>query len=138
MSKGLTKQQKSQAKDKMKEMAMQDNSVSPEEMKKLEEMMKIAKMPIELKDSDIQMGEGEVDVRKLSEESYKQLIFRLFTLNNVYVRDLCTSLIDVMRLMMILLEKLGIDDVPTAMDQLMDKLSKQMKSKQMKSKQKLN
>lgn len=129
-AKGLTKEQKSRAKDKMKEMATADLNVSPEEQKKLEEMMNIAKMPIQLTDKDIKLGEGEVDIRKLSDENYKQMIFRLFVLNNVYVRDLCSSLVDVMRLLMLSLKKQGYENITEAIDELMTDLQKQVKPQQ--------
>lgn len=125
--KGLTKEEKSRAKEQVKEMATQDLKVSPEEMKKIEEMMKIAKMPIELKDKDIQLGEGEVDIRKLSDENFRQMIFRLFVLNNVYIRDMRTSLVDVMRLLILSLKKQGVEDVTKALDDLMVELANQVK-----------
>lgn len=128
--KGLTKDEKSEAKQKIKDLATEDLKVSPEEMKKLEEMMKLAKMPIEMKDSDVKLGEGEVDIRKLSDANFKQMLFRLFVLNNVYIRDLCSSMIDLLRLVMLLLKKLGVEDVTKAMGDLMEELSNQVKSQQ--------
>ena len=124
--KGLTKEEKTRGKEKVKEMATKDLTVSPEEMKKIEEMMTIAKMPIELKDKDIKLGEGEVDIRQLSDANFKQMIFRLFVLNNVYIRDLCTSLIDTMRLIMLSLKQQGVENITQAIDDLMTDLSKEV------------
>lgn len=126
-SQGLTKEEKARGKEKVKEMATKDLKVSPDEMKKLEQMMAIAKMPIELKDKDIKLGEGEVDIRKLSQENINQMFFRLFVLNNVYIRDLCTSLIDTMRLIMLILKNQGMDNITKALDDLMTELYQEVK-----------
>ena len=125
--KGLTKEQKSTAKQKMKDIAMKELKVSPEEMKKIEEMAAIAKMPIVVKDSDIKLGEGEVDIRKLSDENFKQMLFRLVVLNNVYMRDLCSSMIDLLRLVMLSLKNSGVENITKAIDDLMTDLSKEVK-----------
>lgn len=126
--KGLTKEEKVRAKDTMKKMATAEMNVSAEDAKKMKEMMSIAKMPIEIKDSDIKMGEGEVDIRKLSDENYKQMLFRLFVLNNVYVRDLCASMVDLLRLVMLSLKQQGVEDVTKAIDDLMAELAKNVKN----------
>ena len=103
---------------------MKELNLSEGEVKTLEDMMKAAKMPIRLKDKDIQMGEGEVDIRGLSEANVNQMMFRLFCLNNVTLNSIDQSLTDVLRLLLVLIKKLGIDDITRAIDELEQDLKK--------------
>lgn len=128
--KGLTKEEKSRAKEKAKDMRTEQVKVSPEEMKKLAELMEIAKMPIKLKDKDVQLAQGEVDIRGLSEDNKFQMFFKLFVLNNLYLNDVVSSLVDIMRLLMILLKKQGVEDIEKSMEDLLTELSNKIKNKQ--------
>ena len=126
---GLTKEQKQEAKNKLKDMAMKEAGVSAEDVKKVQEMFELAKMPITLKGKDIKLGEGEVDFRKLSQENQMQMMFRYLTLNNIYLKDLCTSMIDLMKLMMVSLSKSGVEDITKAIEDIENKLRKEAQSK---------
>ena len=118
MAKGLTAEEKKELKAKAKQTAMEELGVSEEEMDKIQDMLKLAQMPIELKDGDVKMGKGEVDVRKLNDQNFRQMVWRLLILNNLYTKDISSSLIDIMKLIMLVLKRLGCEDIIKATDDL--------------------
>lgn len=126
---GLTTSEKARANTKSAEIAMKDKKLTKEQSKKIAELMNIAKMPIVLKDGDITMGEGEVDIRKLSHASLNQMMFRLMILNNLYLKDIATSFIDVLKLFMVVLDKNGVEDIAQSIEDLENKIKKQGVSK---------
>jgi len=128
MAKGLTTEEKKELKAKAKQTAMEELGVSEEEMDKIQDMLKLAQMPIELKDSDVKMGKGEVDVRKLSDQNFRQMVWRLLILNNLYTKDISSSLIDIMKLIMLVLKRLGCEDIIKATDELDKELLAKTKS----------
>lgn len=121
---GLTKQERARVKEIAKEKAMKELGIDKAELKTIEDMMKMAKMPIHLKDKDIELGEGEVDIRGLSQANINQMFFRLFCLNNVTLNSIDQSLTDVLRLMLVLLKRLGVEDITKAIDDLEQDLKK--------------
>ena len=94
----------------------------------LEDLSREAKMPIKLKDGDIELGEGELDIRELSKKSKEQLFFRQAVLNAVYLRQVVQSQVDLLRLVMIILKKLGVEDIIQATDDLQTELAETIKS----------
>lgn len=126
---GLTTSEKARANTKATEIAMKDKKLTAQQAKKIAELMDIAKMPIVLKDGDITMGEGEVDIRKLSHASLNQMMFRLMILNNLYLKDIATSFVDVLKLFMVVLDKYGVEDIAQAVEDLENKLKQQDISK---------
>ena len=126
---GLTTSEKARANTKATEIAMKDKKLTAQQAKKIAELMDIAKMPIVLKDGDITMGEGEVDIRKLSHASLNQMMFRLMILNNLYLKDIATSFVDVLKLFMVVLDKYGVEDIAQAVEDLENKLKEQDISK---------
>lgn len=126
---GLTTSEKARANSKATEIAMKDKKLTKEQSKKIAELMNIAKMPIVLKDREITMGEGEVDIRKLSHASLNQMMFRLMILNNLYLKDIATSFVDTLKLFMVVLDKYGVEDIAQAIEDLENKLKKQDISK---------
>ena len=93
----------------------------------LEDLSREAKMPIKLKDGDIELGEGELDIRELSKKSKEQLFFRQAILNAVYLRQVVQSQVDLLRLVMIILKKLGVEDIIQATDDLQTELAESIK-----------
>lgn len=126
---GLTTSEKARANTKATEIAMKDKKLTAQQAKKIAELMDIAKMPIVLKDGDITMGEGEVDIRKLSHASLNQMMFRLMILNNLYLKDIATSFVDALKLFMVVLDKYGVEDIAQAIEDLENKLKEQDISK---------
>jgi len=127
--KGLTTKEKQQVKAALKEDALKQTSATPEETKKLADMLELAKMPIVIKDKDIKLGPGEVDFRQVSDLNARQLLFRYLTLNNVYLKDIRDSLIDIQKLLMILAKTQGVTDIIKATDEIVEELRKETEKK---------
>ena len=122
----LTKEQKAELKESAKKIAMKEFDLKEEDALLLEQAMKEARMPVSLTDKDFKCGEGELDIRKLSPENINQMMFRMATLNVVYGRQLAQSLVDIMRLLMLILKKLGYEDIIKATDELLEELKKSL------------
>lgn len=127
--KGLSKQEKTKAKEQLRQQALKESGISEEDAKKITELFDLAQMPITLKDKDIKLGKGEVDFRELSDKNLKQMLFRYLTLNNLYLKDIRDSFVDVLKLLMILLGKQGVSDITKAIEELENKLREETSSK---------
>ena len=86
-------------------------------------------MPHKMKDSEFKLGEKELDIRGLSSANRLQMIFRALMLDSVYSKQILTSMIDITRLLMILLDFLGVEDIVQSTDDVIDKVAKQNKLK---------
>ena len=73
------------------------------------------------------MGERELDIRGLSSKNRDQMLFRMLVLNNVYQRQNALTLIDIMRLMMILLKQMGVENIEKAIDDLIQEQTQKIK-----------
>lgn len=122
----LTKEEKKQLKDSAKKVATKEVEMKEHDKELIEQALKEAKMPVHLTDKDFKLGEGELDIRKLSAENVAQMMFRMQMLNVVYGRQLAQSLVDIMRLIMIVLKKLGCDDIIKETDDLLEELKKRV------------
>lgn len=122
----LTKEEKKQLKDSAKKVATKEVEMKEHDKELIEQALKEAKMPVHLTDKDFKLGEGELDIRKLSAENVTQMMFRMQMLNVVYGRQLAQSLVDIMRLIMIILKKLGCDDIIKETDDLLEELKKRV------------
>lgn len=122
----LTKDERKQLKESAKKMATEQLELSEHDKEIIETALKEAKMPVKLTDKDFKCGEGELDIRKLSQENLNQMMFRMATLNIVYGRQVAQSLVDVMRLIMIVLKKLGCDDIIKETDDLLEELKERV------------
>jgi len=106
-----------------------DTQLDEKGKKLLEDLSREARMPIKLKDGDIELGEGELDIRDLSKKSKDQLFFRQAILNSVYLRQVVQSQVDLLRLVMIILKKLGVEDIIKATDDLQTELTESLVNK---------
>lgn len=108
----LVKNAKEKFANDLKEKEVKDKlSFSDEDAKTFEEMCELAKMPIKYNDSDFKLGERELDIRELNAKNLKQLQFRLQVLENVYLKGISDSLIDLMRILIVIGKKVGVNDI---------------------------
>lgn len=131
----LTEKDVKKVQDAIKEAQLDATKLSPENQRLFEEMLKVADMPIVINDKDMKLGKQELDVRELSRRNYRQMEFRQLVLNNVYLKQVVMSLTDVLRLLMVLLNKLGVEDIEGATDDVISKIEEIQRKKQ---EQKLN
>ena len=99
----------------------------PKETERFKELLAQCKLPVEIEDKDFAMGEGELDVRKLSDANYRQLMFRVNVLKANHLRDISQTLVDVERLLMLVLKAQGVEDIGKALNGLFEELGKKVK-----------
>ena len=105
----------------------QTTTISPKDEEKIKAFMEKMNMPIELKDEDIQMGAREIDVRNLSVKAYRQLMYKFTVAESSILNSVDQSLVDIQRLLMLVLKKMGAKDVVGELDELCEELQKQAK-----------
>ena len=114
--------------DKMKEDikkgVIAESQATPEMEELYNEALKVADMPVAMKDEDFILGKQELDIRGLSKENQVQMMFRQFTLMIVYLKQIMTSVIDFTRLEMVIADKLGVEDLIQATDDILEKTKK--------------
>lgn len=121
----ITEEDVEKVKEGIKEEVIKQNGIDEEQAKLYNEMLNEAQMPVEMKDEDFKLGVQELDIRGLSKKNKEQMFFRAMVISNVYCKQILTSLIDTTRLLMIIADKLGIEDIIGATDDILEKLQKQ-------------
>ena len=105
----------------------QTTTISPKDEEKIKAFMEKMNMPIELKDEDIQMGAREIDVRNLSVKAYRQLVYKFTVAQCAVLDSMNQSLVDIKRLLILVLKKMGVEDIVGELDELCGELQKQAK-----------
>lgn len=121
----LTKEDEKKVLNAIKQAHLDSTKLSPESQKALAEMMEKAKLPIVFNDKDFKMGEQELDVRQLSRSNYRQVQFRMETQKLAYLKALVQGQTDVLRMLMVIADKLGVEDIVKATDDVLDKVDEQ-------------
>jgi hypothetical protein len=116
-----------EVKKEVKKKVVENHSITEEEQKVYNQALKEALMPVTIGDADFKLGANELDIRQLSKSNKEQIDFRQAVLNVVYLRQLNSSLVDITRLLMIVLKKLGVEDVIGATDDLIEELKEKTK-----------
>ena len=115
-----------QFKEEKKDKAVKETEISEAEKKVVEKIFKEARMPTILYDGDVKCGEGELDIRNLSAKNRAQMSYRAEMLALVYMRRMVDGLTDVMRILMCVLKKLGVDNINEAIDEVMTELAREV------------
>ena len=105
----------------------QTTAIDEAEEAKIKAFMEKMAMPIELKDEDVQLSPREIDVRGLSEKSYRQLMYKFTVAESSILNSVDQSLVDIQRLLMLVLKKMGAKDVVGELDELCEEIQKQAK-----------
>lgn len=111
-------------KKEAKKQAAAQHEMTPEEIELNRECFAAATMPIDFKDDDLKLGAGELDIRGLKEKNYKQMMFRLMAVQMSQTRQLTQIAVDLERLVMLVLVKLGVEasTIPNKLNKLIDDL----------------
>jgi len=123
----MTKQQKANVIDTLQKAVNEETKPTKKEIKDIQEMFKLAKQPVELTNDKFTLGDGEIDIRQLSDANYKQMMFRLFANTLTWSRNLHTDFVDCLKLLMLICEKLGIENILEANEKLEKKNAEQVK-----------
>ena len=121
----ITKENVEQFRGARKKKKLEENQLTEEQVELTKEVLEIAKEPVEMTDDDFKLSEGELDIRKLSKENREQLIFRGYALQLVYLRSLVQGQTDLMRMLMVLGDKLGVDNWQQALEDVILKSQKE-------------
>lgn len=103
------------------------DDLTEEQAKELADIFEKAKQPIVLENDEFKCGEREIDIRKLDDANYRQMMFRMYCNTLTYTKAMQESLIDVMRLMFVILKGIGINDVTKAIDDVLSELNTKVK-----------
>ena len=101
------------------------SGMSEEDAAMAMEMLEEADMPVAITDDDFKLGRRELDIRKLSDENYKQIIFRTLITQGVWLRNVSNLLVDVLRLIYVELDAMGVKDILKKTDVVLAKINKE-------------
>lgn len=121
----LTPENIKKVKDAIAEEVREDAGISEEQSDAFKRMLDEATMPVEFLDKDFKLGANELDIRKLSTRNLNQMNFRTSVLTNVYLKNIQSSLLDITRLLLILLDKMGVENIVKATDDIIVKIAEQ-------------
>ena len=123
----LTEQDVKNVRSAVEKAAKAKADANPKDIERFKELLSQSKMPVEFKDEDFKLGEGELDVRGLSDANYRQLMFRVNVIKSNHLRDISQSMTDIERLLMLVLKKLGVNDLGKELMDLFEELGKKVK-----------
>lgn len=126
----LTEEDVQKVKSAVKKAQLDATKLSPEQQAMLDQIYKEADMPIILNDKDMVLGKQELDIRKLSTKNWRQMEFRQLILQNIYLKQVVMNGTDLLRLMLVLLKKLGVDDPIQATDDVQAEIKAREEAKQ--------
>lgn len=98
------------ARDGQEKIAKEDAKPNPEIEKAFKEAMEKIGMPVVLNDENFEMGKGELDVRTLSDKNFRQLMWREMIALVCFLKGETNYLYSIHMLMIVLLNKLGVDN----------------------------
>ena len=98
------------ARDGQEKIAKEDAKPNPEIEKAFKEAMEKIGLPVVLDDKNFEMGKGELDVRTLSDKNFRQLMWREMIALVCFLKGETNYLYSIHMLMIVLLNKLGVDN----------------------------
>lgn len=124
---GIKKEDVNVVEQEVTKKVTEQHVLNPEQQELFKEVLEAAKMPVTMTDAKFQLGENELDIRHLSKTNKEQMMFRTNVLSNVYLKQCLTSLVDITRLLMVIADKLGVENIVGATDEIIDKIDAQTK-----------
>lgn len=123
--KPLTEKDVEEVKKVVEEEVIKANSMTEKESEIYKKILEEAEAPVEIDDSKFELGKNELDIRKLSKKNKEQMHFRQSALLLTYLRAVSQSQVDIIRLLMIIADKLGIENIIQATDDIIEKQKEQ-------------
>ncbi len=112
-------------KDAIAEEVRQEAGISDEQADLFRQMCEEATMPVKFLDKDFKLGQNELDIRSLSKKNLNQMFFRTLVLHSVYLKNITTSLVDITRLLLVLLDHQGVENIVKSTDDIVTKITEQ-------------
>lgn len=103
-------------------------SLTADEKEQIKKCFEEAKQPISLTDADFKLGEQELDIRGLSKENQMQMLFRLLATAVSYQRVNAQSFFDIIRVLFVILKKLGVDDISLELENVLNEIKADVKT----------
>ena len=140
----LTEEEKAQKREEtkkaileeIKKKVIKDSGMSQEDAEIALQMLDEANMPVLLSDEEFTLGPRELDIRKLNQENFNQLIFRTLLLQGVYLRNISKSLLDITNLLFVELDALGVENIVKASDEIILKVARENERREKQQKNK--
>ena len=111
--------------DEIKEEVIKEHGLDEKQAELFMKMLEEANMPVKMTDADFKLGAQELDIRSLNKKNLTQMMFRSLVLSNVYNKHVLSSLVDIMRLIMVIADKMGVENIVKATDEIIEKTKKQ-------------
>lgn len=124
---GLKPEDVETVKEEVERKVKEQHVLNPEQQELFQQVLEAAKMPVKMNNKDFKLGENELDIRYLAKQNKEQMFFRQLTLQNIYLKQVLTSLVDISRLLMVLADFFGVKDIIGKTDEVIDKLEKENK-----------
>lgn len=121
----LTSAEIERAKEELRAELRAQYNLTPEQVEEFLRSAEEANQPIPFDDEHFELGAKEPDIRSLSTENKIQMLFRTQVQTIVALRGINSSLIDIMRLILVLLDKIGVENITKGVDSILHKLAKQ-------------
>ena len=121
----LNEENVQKVKDAIADEVRAEAGISDEQSDLFKQMCEEAMMPVEFLDKDFTLGQNELDIRSLNKKNKEQMLFRTLVLHSVELKNIRSILLDIMRLLLVFLDKYGVEDIVKATDDIVAKLSEQ-------------
>lgn len=123
----LKEQDVKDVKKAVKEKVVEKHVLTEEQEETFQKILDAAKMPVQMSDADFKLGENELDIRYLSTKNRTQMVFRSLMLNNIYLKQTLTTLVDILRSIFLIADAMGVKDIVGKTDEILERLNKQIK-----------
>ena len=117
----LDKDALKKVREEAKEAVLEDSKLTKEQREIWDQIVAEAQMPIHLSNKDFKLGPQELDIRNLSQKNILQMLFRVGVIDNIYLKQLLNVGLDIIRLLMVIADKLGVENISKATDEVLEK-----------------
>lgn len=118
----MDEKRKEQIKADLKAKAVKETELTSKEEEEINEIFQLANQPVSMKDEDFECGAGELDIRGLNAKNVRQMQFRAHMLEVSYLKSICDNQADIIRILLVMLKKQGVEDVAKEIGELVTDL----------------
>lgn len=108
-------------KEQARETVLEEHKLTAEQRATWDKIVEEAQMPINLSNKEFKLGPQELDIRNLNTKNIQQMLFRVGVIDNVYLKQLLNVGLDIIRLLMVIADKLGVENISKATDEVLEK-----------------
>ena len=108
-------------KEQAKEAVLEEHKLTEEQRATWDKIVEEAQMPINLTNKEFKLGPQELDIRNLNNKNIQQMLFRVGVIDNIYLKQLLNVGLDIIRLLMVIADKMGVENISKATDDVLEK-----------------